>query len=196
MQEFEPGRLSSRSAYEGRVFEVRLDRVRFPDGSEADLEIIRHSGAAAVLPLLRPDEWEGTGAGVILLRQYRYAADGYIWEVPAGKLDAGETPEECAHRELEEEAGLRARDLRFLTTILTTPGFTDERIHLFLARGLGEGEMRHEGSEFIECHQMSLRSALKRIRSGEISDGKTVCTLLYAAAFEDLAGSGPPPPEV
>ncbi len=191
MPDREPGRLSSRSAYGGRVFEVNLDRVRFPDGSEGELEIIRHSGAAAVLPLLHPDEWEGTGAGVILLRQYRYAADGYIWEVPAGKLDAGETPEACARRELEEEAGLRARNLRFLTTVFTTPGFTDEKIHLFVARGLDEGQIRHEGSEFIECHQMSLQRALELIRTGEISDGKTVCTLLYAAVFEDLAGSGP-----
>jgi ADP-ribose pyrophosphatase len=170
-----------------------LDRVRFPDGSEGGLEIIRHSGAAAVLPLFRPDEWEGTGAGVILLRQSRYAADGFIWEVPAGKLDPGETPEACARRELEEEAGVRARDLRFLTTILTTPGFTAEKIHLFLAAGLDAGEMRHEGSEFIECHRMPLRRALRMTRTGEISDAKTICTLLYAAAFEDLAGPGPEP---
>ena len=190
------GRLSGRSVYKGRVFEVMLDRVRFPDGSEGELEMIRHSGAAAVLPLLAPDEWEGTGAGVILLKQYRYAADGFIWEVPAGKLDAGESPEACAHRELEEEAGLRARDLRFLTTVFTTPGFTDERIHLFVARGLTPGDMRHEGSEFIECHRMSLRRALDLVRTGEISDGKTVCTLLYAYAFEGLAAFDQPPADV
>ena len=180
------GRLDRRSAYRGRVFDVTVDRVRFPDGSEGELEMIRHPGAAAILPLLRPDEWEGTGAGVILLKQYRYAADGYIWEVPAGKLDLEEAPDACAQRELEEETGLRARDLHFLTTILTTPGFTDERIHLFLARGLIDGHMRHEGSEFIECHTMQLRRALEMVRTGEISDGKTVCALLYAAAFEDL----------
>lgn len=195
MPEKEPGRLGSRSAYRGRVFQVRLDRVRFPDGSEGDLEIIRHSGASAVLPLLRPNEWGGTGAGVILLRQYRYAADGFIWEVPAGKLDAGETPEACARRELEEEAGVRARHLHFLTTVFTTPGFTDEVIHLFLAAGLDEGETRHEGSEFIECHRMPLRRALQMTRTGEISDAKTVCTLLYAAAFEDLTEPGPLPKE-
>lgn len=187
------GRIEGRSAYSGRVFEVVLDRVRFPDGSEGELEMIRHSGAAAVVPLLGPGEWEGTGVGVVLLRQYRYATDGYIWEVPAGKLDRGETPEACAHRELEEEAGLRARDLRFLTTVYTTPGFTDEKIHLFLARGLEPGTMRHEGSEFIECHRMGLEQALDLVRAGEISDGKTVCALLYAHAFERLAGSGLPP---
>jgi ADP-ribose pyrophosphatase len=180
------GRIDGRRVYDGRIFEVTLDRVRFPDGSEGELETIRHPGAAAVLPILASEDWEGTGTGVVLLRQYRYATGGHLWEVPAGKLDAGEAPETCAQRELEEEAGLRARDLRFLTTLYTTPGFTDERIHLFTARELYEGRMQHERSEFIECHRMPLERALRMVREGEISDAKTVSTLLYATIFEGL----------
>ena len=177
------GRVEGRRVYEGRVLRVELDRVRFPYGSEGEVEIIRHPGAAAVLPLFRPDEWEGPGHGVVLLRQYRYAADGVVWEVPAGKLDGGEPPEGCALRELEEEAGLRARELVSLTRIFTTPGFTDEAIHLFLARGLEPGKENHEASEFIERRVMSLAEAVRLVRVGEIADSKTMCALLYAAAF-------------
>lgn len=178
-----PGRVASRIAYAGRVFDVRLDRVRFPDGSAGELEIIRHPGAAAVLPYY-PQGPQGTGPRVVLLRQYRYAAGGVVWEVPAGKLDAGEPPEECARRELEEEAGLCAGTLRRLTTIHTTPGFTDEVIHLFLGLNLTQGETNHEASEFIERHEFPLEDAIRMVRNGEISDSKTVCTILYAAAFE------------
>jgi ADP-ribose pyrophosphatase len=182
------GRVGGRPVYEGRMLTVQLDRVRFPDGSEGELEIIRHPGAAAVLPLFRPEEWEGTGHGVVLLRQYRYAAGGVVWEVPAGKLDGGEPPEACALRELEEEAGLRARELVRLTRIFTTPGFTDEAIHLFLARGLEPGEPDHEASEFIERRVIPLAEAVRLVQSGEIADSKTMCALLYAAAFVPALG--------
>jgi ADP-ribose pyrophosphatase len=179
------GQIGSRVAYAGRVIDVNLDRVRFPDGSEGELEMIRHPGAAAVLPLYRAGEWSGgTGPGVVLLRQYRYAAGGYVWEVPAGKLASGEAPEHCARRELEEEAGLQAREMRRLTGIFTTPGFTDEVIHLFLALGLVPGQVAHEDSEFIECRTVALSEALGMIRDGRISDSKTICTLLFAASFE------------
>lgn len=171
------------------MLELTLDRVRFPDGSEGELEMIRHPGAAAVLPLFRTDEYAGgTGSMVVLLRQYRYAAGGVIWEVPAGKLGPGESPETCARRELEEEAGLRAAELRCLTAIYTTPGFTDERIHLFLALGLEPGETAHGPSEFIEVVELPLGEALEKVRSGEITDAKTICTLLYASSFEAWEG--------
>lgn len=176
--------------YRGRVFDVELDRVRFPDGSTGELEMIRHPGAAAVLPMYRPGEWGGGDeAAVVLLRQYRYAAGGELWEVPAGKLDPGESPESCARRELEEEAGLRARELRRLTTVYTTPGFTDEVIHLFVALGLEPGEMRHEESEFIERHDFKLEQALEMVTSGQINDAKTICTLLCAVRLDSSAAS-------
>lgn len=145
---------------------------------------MRHVGAAAVVPLYRRDEWEGgTEPAVALLRQYRYAAGGEIWEIPAGKLDGDEAPEACARRELEEEAGLRAAELRPLTTIWTTPGFTDERIHLFLALGLEPGEADHGASEFIDRSVLPVSETLEMVRTGRIADAKTICALLWAARY-------------
>ena len=180
-----PGRVDGRRVYSGDVVDLDVDRVRFPDGSEGELEIVRHGGAAAIVALT-----EGGGGteepGVLLLRQYRYAAGGYIWEVPAGTLHDGEDPLECAHRELQEEAGVRAGMMRRLTTILTTPGFSDERIHLYLARELGPGRRDHEASEFIECHEVPFVRALEMVRDGDIADGKSAVALMYAARFADL----------
>jgi ADP-ribose pyrophosphatase len=184
------GMEASRSVYRGRILDVREDTVRFPNGSEAVLEIVRHGGAAAVLPLYGPQDCDsGTGPDVILLRQYRYAAGGTLWEAPAGKLDDGESPEACAIRELEEEAGVTANRLVRLTTLLTTPGFSDERVHLFLATGLEEGRQALEEHEVIECHRMPLARAVDLVVSGDIVDGKTVCLVLMAASWPNLWGS-------
>jgi len=181
------GVTESRSVYRGSILDVREDTVRFPDGSEGVLEIVRHRGAAAVLPLYAPeDNGDGTGPDVILLRQYRYAAGDTLWEAPAGKLDEGETPEACAARELEEEAGVKAARLVPLTTLLTTPGFSDERIHLFLAMGLEQGKQALERHEIIECFRLPLARAVEMVLSGEIVDGKTVSLLLMVAALPGL----------
>ena len=178
---------ASRSVYCGTILNVREDTVRFPNGSEGILEIVRHRGAAAVLPLYRREDCErGTGPDVILLRQYRYTAGGTLWEAPAGKLDEGESPEACAARELEEEAGVTASRLVPLTTLLTTPGFSDERIHLFLATGLTEGRQALEEHEVIECHRMPLARAVELVLSGDIVDGKTVSLVLMAAVAPGL----------
>jgi ADP-ribose pyrophosphatase len=177
-----PGRIDSRPIHDGRIVHLSVDTVRFPDGSTGELEMIRHSGASAVLPLLGAEE--DPDPEVLLIRQYRYAADGYLLEVPAGRPQfAGEDWEVCARRELEEETGLVAGRLTRLTTIYTTPGFTDERIHLFLAEGLTEGVMARDEDEFIEPVRLRLSDALRRVGSGEISDAKTICTLLHAAVF-------------
>jgi len=181
------GARKSRSVFRGKVLDVREDVVRFPDGSESVLEVVRHRGAAAVLPLYMPGEGTaGPGPDVILLRQYRYAADETIWEAPAGKLDEGEAPEDCAARELEEEAGVRAARLVHLTTLLTTPGFSDERIHLFAATGLEPGTQALEQHELIECHRMPLDEAVRMVTDGEIVDGKTVALLLMVSASPSL----------
>jgi ADP-ribose pyrophosphatase len=178
----EPGKLASRTVHEGRIVHLSVDSVRFPDGSTGELEMIRHSGAAAVLPLLGGEDEEDPT--VVLVRQYRYAAGGYLYEVPAGRPDReGEPWEECARRELREETGYEAGALHPLTAIWTTPGFTDERIHLFLATDLTEGETAYDPDEFMELVRIPLSEALRMVRDGEISDAKTICTLLYAAGF-------------
>lgn len=178
----EPGRIDRRPVYQGRIVDLSIDTVRFPNGDVGELEFIRHSGAAAVLPLL--SDPAGPDPQVLLIRQYRYASGGYMLEVPAGRPDrAGEDWEVCARRELEEETGLVAGQLTYLTTIFTTPGFTDEQIRLYLATDLTSGSTRFDSDEFIEPVTLPISEALEKIRTGEIRDGKTVVTLLFAAGF-------------
>lgn len=173
--------VSSTRLYSGRVVSLDLDTVRFPDDSVGQLELLRHPGASAVVPFLDPPG--GADPRVVLIRQFRHAADGYIWEVPAGRLDGGETPEACAARELEEETGMRARRLERLTTIHTTPGFTDERIHLFLAEGLEPGAEHREADEFMELHTLRWSDVLAMIGRGEVVDGKTLVSLLFVQTY-------------
>jgi len=183
------GTIETRPVFRGRVLDLNLERVRYPDGSEGRLEIVRHRGAAAALPMYRAGEWSGgPEAAVILIRQHRHATGGVLWELPAGKLDDGETPASCAARELEEETGIRAEHLRPLTTIWTTPGFSDERIHLFLGTGLKPGEEALEAHEFIERHEMPLHEAIERVRSGESDDAKTMIALLLTERLEAESG--------
>ena len=173
--------IASRRAYSGRVLDLDVDRVRFPNGSEGELEIIRHAGASAVLPFL--SDPTGDDPQVLLIKQYRYAAERFIYEIPAGLLEKGEAPEACARRELREETGCTAERVARLTTMFTTPGFTDERIHLFMAVGLTHGEHAREHDEFMEVETMTLARALELVEQGEIVDGKTIVALLFAAGF-------------
>lgn len=176
------GRISGRQIYDGRIVHLSVDRVRFPDGSEGELEMIRHPGASAVLPFVDPPA--GADPRVILIRQYRYAASGHIWEVPAGMPDSADEPwDACAIRELVEETGLRAGELRYLTRIYTTPGFTDEVIHLFAATQLEEVGTNRDDDEFLEVETVRFSEAVEGVRSGRIVDAKSVACILYAAQF-------------
>jgi ADP-ribose pyrophosphatase len=178
----EPGRLGSRPVHAGRIVNLSVDTVRFPDGSEGELEMIRHSGASAVLPVL--SDPGGDDPQIVLVKQYRYATGGWLYEVPAGRPDHADEPwEEVARRELLEEAGLVAGELRYLTAIWTTPGFTDEKIRLYLATNLSAGQTSYDSDEFMETVRLPLSEALAMVGDGRITDGKTICTLLYAAGF-------------
>jgi ADP-ribose pyrophosphatase len=175
------GRVAGSRRYHGRRINVDLDTVRMPNGATVDLEIVRHPGAAAVVPLL--SDAREPDPTVLLLRQYRYAAGGTLWEIPAGTLERNEEPLACARRELLEEAGARAERVEHLTTIYTTPGFTDERIHLFLATGITAGEPRPEADEFIQLEAVRLSRVLKLIGEGQITDAKSMVALLFVAQF-------------
>jgi ADP-ribose pyrophosphatase len=182
MSDQQPGRIDSRPVYSGRIVHLSVDTVRFPDGSTGELEMIRHSGAAAVLPVL--SDPAGPDPQILLVRQYRYASGGFMYEVPAGRPDrVGEDWEVCARRELEEETGMVAGELTFMTSFFTTPGFTDEQIRLYMATHLTAGTGKLDVDEFIEPVTMYMSDALRMIRDGEITDGKTMITILFAAGF-------------
>lgn len=165
--------MTRRSLHRGRIGDFGIEAVRLPNGVDVELEILRHPGAAAVVPL-------HDDGSVTLIYQHRHATGGSIWEVPAGKLEPGETPHLCAERELEEEAGLRGT-ITPLIPIWTTPAFTDEVIHLFLATGLTAAPANPEADEIIDIHRMPLADAIAMIHRGEIRDSKTVCALLLTA---------------
>lgn len=164
----------SERVHEGRLLKIDLDTVELPGGRSTTLESIRHPGAAAALPFL-PD------GRVLLVRQYRHALGGWILEVPAGKLDAGEHPDLCARREVAEEVGYEVGRLVPLGAIFTTPGFTDEIIWLYEAHDLSPVGTAHEDDEVIEVLQWSFEEALAAVREGRIRDGKSVSTILHAA---------------
>lgn len=173
--------LQTERRYTGRVIHVDHDTVRFPDGSTGVLEMIRHPGAAAVVPFL--DDPDAADPRVLLIHQFRHAADDLLWEIPAGTLAPGEAPEACAHRELAEEAGMEAGKLSRLSTIFTTPGFTDERIHLYLATRLAPVALSREADEFITVHEKRWSEVGRMIRTGKIRDGKSLCALMFVNCF-------------
>jgi ADP-ribose pyrophosphatase len=175
------GCLSSRVIHDGRVVHLSVDRVRFPDGREGELELIRHRGASAVVPVL--GRITDADPLVVLIRQYRYAAGGVLYEIPAGIPEDGEGWEACARRELEEETGYRVGRLESLNALFTTPGFTNEKIHFFLATQLDEGTIHRDDDEYIEVVRLPISEVMALIRNGEIQDGKSVAALLFVDRF-------------
>lgn len=173
--------LACEQIHRGKIITLNQETVRFPDGSTGEMDVVRHPGASAIVPFM--SDPAGEDPQLLLLRQYRYAAGGYIYEIPAGRLDGDESPAACAARELKEETGCTAERLEPLYTMLTTPGFTDELIHVFLASGLTHGESAREADEFADVVIMSLAEALELIRTGVILDAKTALGILYAAGF-------------
>lgn len=158
----------------GRVFDLYLETVTLPNGVTLEMEIVRHPGAAAVVAVMEDRT-------VLLLKQHRHAVDGFIWEIPAGTLEPGETVRRCAERELTEETGYAARHFERLGQITPLPAYSDERIHLFLATGLTPAQQRLDADEVLDVHRMDLKRAIGMIAEGEIQDAKTIAGLHLAA---------------
>ena len=163
----------NKNIYKGRIVTLNLETVTLPNGATVELEIIRHPGAAAIVPL--KDE-----RTVVLIRQYRHAAGGFIYEIPAGKLQPGEDPRACAARELEEEIGYRVSSLELLASIFTAPGFADEVIHIYQGTGLTPGTQNLSPDEVLDVIELSLDRAIAMIHDGTIRDGKTIVGLQTA----------------
>ena len=163
--------IARRQAYAGRIFSVDVDEVEEPGGVRGVREVVRHRGSVAALPV-------HADGRVVLVRQYRYPVDGELWELPAGRLDGGESPETGARRELEEEVGLRPGRLEPIGAFYTTPGFCDEVLHLFRATDLQAVPARPEEDERIVAGTFTLAEAREMIRAGEVREGKTLVALL------------------
>ncbi len=168
---------SSKLAYQGPVFSVTSDRVKEPSGIIAQRDVVRHSGSVVVLAV----DDTGSEPRVLLERQYRYAAKEYLWELPAGRIDPGESPLAGAKRELIEETGYRARQWKRALFFYPSPGFLDETMTIYLARGLTAGDAMPEEDESIACSLTPLSRAVEMILSGKIHDGKTIAGVLWLA---------------
>jgi ADP-ribose pyrophosphatase len=163
--------LSTRRVYDGKVLALDVDEVVEPGGVRATREVVRHRGSVAALPV-------DAGGSIILVRQYRYAVDEVLWELPAGRLDAGESPEAGIQRELREEIGHRAGGLEKIAFYYTTPGFCDEAMHLFRATGLVPDKAAADDDERIEIGTFTIEQAAEMIASGALREGKTLVAVL------------------
>ena len=165
--------LSSKEIFQGRVVHLFLDEIELPNGHKSTREVIRHQGAVCIVPLLEDGR-------VLMVRQYRYPFSQVMLELPAGKIDPGETPDVCAVRELSEETGAVAESLLPLGDFYPSVAYTDEVIHLYLAKGLHFGAMHTDEDEFLQLERIPLRELINQVMAGEIPDGKTQTALLKA----------------
>ena len=165
--------LSSKDIYKGKIISLKKDKVELENGATAEREVFMHPGAVAIVAV-------DTRKYVYLVKQYRYPIAEELIEIPAGKLDKGETPFECAKRELKEETGLTAKRYKNLGVIYPSPAYCDEKIHLFLALDLSEGEQKLDEDEFLSVKKLPLNVACEMAVNGDITDAKTVAGLLKA----------------
>lgn len=170
--------ISSEVQFTGRIVEVRVDQIELPNGKPAKREVVAHPGGVCILPLHEDNT-------VTVVRQYRYPFGKVITELPAGKLDKGEAPRLCALRELEEEAGLVPAELMDLGALLSSPGFSDEVLHMYLARGLTQKPCHPDEDEFLELDRVPFAQLLGAVMSGELEDAKTVAAVLKTKVLLD-----------
>ncbi|WP_418792459.1 NUDIX domain-containing protein [Phosphitispora sp. TUW77] len=166
--------VDSKTIYEGKILNLRVDTVTLPNGKPAKREVVVHQGAVAVAAVNENDE-------IILIKQFRYPAGKILWELPAGKIDSGEIPQECAIRELAEETGMGAREWQHMATFYTTPGFSDEIMHVYFARNLYPDRREMDEDEFLEIHLVPFENAIEMIKSGEIEDSKSIAGILLVS---------------
>lgn len=159
--------------HKGRTFSFVKENVTLENGVTVDLEMVRHPGASAMVSLIKQDT-------LILLKQYRHAVGRFIWEIPAGTLSPNEAALDCARRELIEETGYSAKTWKKLGEITPVPGYSDERIHIFLAKDLVPAEQNLDRDEILDVHEVPFQEALKMIEHGDIQDSKTICGLHMA----------------
>lgn len=171
-----------RVRHQGRVFQIVTENITLPNGVTVDMDLVNHPGASAIVPL-------SEGNQVILLRQYRHAVGDYLWEIPAGTLHQGEDPLVCARRELAEETGFSAKNWRKIGELIPVPGYSNERIHLFLAKGLEAVGTNLDADEILEVHPVAWKDAMNMILDGRIQDAKTICSLLMADRAQDPANA-------
>lgn len=164
--------MENKTVFKGRLINLVVRRVRLPNGYVARLETIKHPGAALIVPLLGKDK-------IILLKQYRPVIDSYIYELPAGTLDKGERPLECAKREIIEETGFSAKKFTYLGKIFPVPGYSTECIYIYKAGGLHKEIHRKEADEVIESHIVTRQKIRKLFKSGRIIDAKTIAALAF-----------------
>ncbi len=170
--------ISSKKIFEGSILQLQVDTVRLPHGKTATRELVKHPGAVVVLPLTEEQE-------LVLVKQYRYAAGEILLELPAGKRDEGEDPLICARRELKEETGYSATEMKIHSAFYTCPGFSDELIYLIIAKGLVEGEPCPDEGEFIDVLTLPLEKAVRMVLDGEIKDAKTAYGILLCRGLEE-----------
>ena len=168
--------LSSQIIYKGPVFGIRRDEVIEPSGVRTTREVITHPGSVVVLPIL-------PGNRILMIRQYRHAAHQYLWELVAGRIDAGESPRQAAVRELIEETGYRGRSFRIFLDVFPTPGFLEERMFILLAEGLTAGKAEPEEDEKIISRSFSFKQLEEMIRTGKLRDAKSIAGILFYLRF-------------
>ncbi|WP_273484535.1 NUDIX hydrolase [Desulforamulus ruminis] len=172
-QEFKEKTLSSKMIYQGKILNLRVDQVLLPNNKEGTREVVEFSGAVAIVAITEDKK-------VLLVSQYRYPVGEVLLEIPAGKMDSQESPEACARRELKEETGYSAALMQKIAEFYTTPGFTTELMHVYLARDLTGGEQSPDEDEFVRVESFTLEEAIQMILQGKIRDGKSITGLLAA----------------